>query len=54
MDAKGYLLLINIIVGLVILAGLTVTIIGIIKKKQLLIALGVLIALLPTIVRYFL
>ncbi|MEO6135189.1 MAG: hypothetical protein ABIP35_08555 [Ginsengibacter sp.] len=53
MDAKGYLLLINIIVGLVILAGLAVTIIGIVKKKQLLIAIGVLIALLPTIIKYF-
>ena len=53
MDAKGYFLLINIIVGLIILSGLAITIIGIVKKKQLLIAVGVLVALLPTIIKYF-
>ena len=54
MDAKTYFLVINILIGLVILAGLVVTIIGIIKKKQLWIAIGVFIALIPTLLSYFL
>jgi len=54
MDAKEYLLLFNIIITIVILAGLGVVIAGIIKKKKSLLAIGVLIALLPTIIMYFL
>lgn len=52
MDAKTYFLVINILIGLVILTGLAVTIIGIVKKKQLWIAIGVFIALIPTLISY--
>lgn len=53
MDAKTYFLVINIVFGLVILTGLGVTIYGIVKKKQLLLAVGVFIALLPYILKFF-
>lgn len=52
MDEKFYYLLITVIAGLVILAGLIVTIFGVIKKRKLLIVLGVSIALIPTLISY--
>lgn len=50
MHPKSYFLLISLIAGIVILAGLVITIIGIVKQKKSWIAFGVLIALIPTIV----
>lgn len=53
MNAQSYYLLILILTTLVILAGLAIVIIGIVKKKVKLIALGVFVALLPSLVTYF-
>lgn len=45
-------ILITVISGLVILAGLGVTIVGIVRKRKLWIALGVGIAMVPTIISW--
>lgn len=52
MDDKTYYLLTFILGGVIILAGLGVTIFGVVKKRKLLIALGVLISLIPTMIAY--
>lgn len=52
MDDKTYFLVTFIASTVVILAGLAVTIIGLVKRKKLWIALGVLIALIPTIISF--
>lgn len=52
MDDKTYYLLTFIAGGVIILAGLGVTIFGIAKRKKLLIALGVFISLIPTMIAY--
>ncbi|MEO9211116.1 MAG: hypothetical protein ABI208_08455 [Ginsengibacter sp.] len=50
MDPKTQYLIIYILVGLVILTGLGVAIVGVIKKRKKLIFLGVIIAILPTLI----
>lgn len=52
MDDKTTVLIINILATIVILTGLGVTIAGIVKKKKLWLAIGVGIALLPTIISW--
>ena len=52
MDDKTTILIINILAGLVILTGLGVTIAGVVRKRKLWIAIGVGIALLPTIISW--
>ena len=47
-----YYILITVISGLVILTGLGVIIAGIVRKKKLWLALGVGIAMIPTIVSW--
>ncbi len=53
MDPKTQFLVISILGGLVILAGLILVIIGMVKQKKSLIAWGVLIALIPTLISLF-
>lgn len=52
MDDRTTVLIINILATIVILTGLGITIAGIVKKKKLWLAIGVGIALLPTIISW--
>ena len=52
MDDKTAILIINVVATLVILTGLGIAIAGIVKKKRLWLAIGVIVALLPTIISW--
>lgn len=52
MDDKSTFLIITILSGLVILTGLGITIAGVVKKRKLWIAVGVGVAMTPTIISW--
>lgn len=52
MDPKTTFLIISVLAALVILTGLGITIAGVVKKRKLWIALGVGIAMVPTIISW--
>lgn len=53
MDGKLYFILIPILIGIIVLTGLGITVLGIKKRRRVLILLGLLIALVPTLFSFF-
>ena len=52
MDPKTTFIIISVLAALVILTGLGITIAGVVKKRKLWIAMGVGIAMVPTIISW--